>query len=40
LFFAATDIEAMMDAVDLDGSGEMEFEEFELLLSGKAGGTN
>mmetsp|Transcript_46954 Transcript_46954/g.69501 ORF Transcript_46954/g.69501 Transcript_46954/m.69501 type:complete len:154 (+) Transcript_46954:95-556(+) len=30
------DIEAMMDAVDLDGSGEMEFDEFEMLLSGKA----
>jgi hypothetical protein len=28
----------MMDAVDLDGSGEMEFEEFRLLLSGKGGG--
>merc|ERR1711934_314636 len=30
------DIEKMMDAVDHDGSGEMEFEEFKLLLSGKA----
>ena len=29
------DIEKMMDAVDHDGSGEMEFEEFKLLLSGK-----
>ena len=29
------DIEKMMDAVDLDGSGEMEFEEFKTLLSGK-----
>ena len=28
------DIEKMMDAVDEDGSGEMEFDEFELLLSG------
>ena len=29
------DIDTMMDAVDSDGSGEMEFDEFELLLSGK-----
>ena len=28
------DIEKMMDAVDEDGSGEMEFDEFELLLNG------
>merc|ERR1711934_834314 len=27
------DINKMMDAVDEDGSGEMEFDEFELLLS-------
>ena len=33
--FRPPDIEAMMDAVDLDGSGEMEFDEFQLLLSGK-----
>ncbi len=33
---ASVDIEAMLDAVDLDGSGEMEYDEFELLLSGKA----
>ena len=30
------DIDKMMDAVDLDQSGEMEFDEFQLLLSGKA----
>ena len=30
------DINKMMDAVDEDGSGEMEFEEFQFLLSGKA----
>ena len=30
------DIDKMMDAVDKDGSGEMEFEEFQFLLSGKA----
>ena len=30
------DIDKMMDAVDEDGSGEMEYDEFELLMSGKA----
>ena len=30
------DINKMMDAVDEDGSGEMEFDEFELLLNGDA----
>jgi len=30
------DIDKMMDTVDADGSGEMEFDEFEQLLSGKA----
>ena len=30
------DIDKLMDAVDTDGSGEMEYNEFELLLSGKA----
>ena len=30
------DINKMMDAVDEDGSGEMEFDEFELLLNGGA----
>ena len=30
------DIDKMMDFVDHDGSGEMEFGEFEQLLSGKA----
>lgn len=30
----------MMDAVDMDGSGEMEFDEFELLLSGKLNSNN
>ena len=29
------DIDKMMDAVDHDGSGEMEFDEFQQLLSGK-----
>ena len=30
------DIEKLIDGVDTDGSGEMEYDEFELLLSGKA----
>ena len=30
------EINKLMDAVDVDGSGEMEYDEFELLLSGKA----
>ena len=30
------DIDKLMDQVDTDGSGEMEYNEFELLLSGKA----
>ena len=30
------DIDSLMDAVDADGSGEMEYDEFELLLSGKS----
>ena len=30
------DINKMMDVVDEDGSGEMEFDEFELLLNGDA----
>merc|ERR1711934_1321514 len=29
------EIEKLIDAVDADGSGEMEYDEFELLLSGK-----
>ena len=29
------DIDKLMDQVDTDGSGEMEYDEFELLLSGK-----
>ena len=33
------DIEKLIDGVDTDGSGEMEFDEFELLLSGKTGQT-
>ena len=30
------EINKLMDAVDVDGSGEMEYDEFELLLSGKS----